>query len=54
MPLLILSFHQQLPGMDDFIEVFRGCTSIEHAKRVVDLLARSLNYYPTKEQATRH
>ncbi|MBY0313290.1 MAG: hypothetical protein K2W85_14575 [Phycisphaerales bacterium] len=52
-PLMILSFFQGIPGTepDMRFEVFRGIVTVDHAKKIVDVLAKQLNHYPVKDSA---
>ena len=51
-PIVFLTFDFVVTDVGDpvSIEVSRLCMSETHAKRMVDVLARSLDYYPTKPE----
>jgi len=50
-PIAVISLFHQIPyaGSDRLVEVFRGATSIDHLKRMVDVLCKNLNHFPTPE-----
>ena len=48
----ILSFFQVIPGTgNQRLEIFRGITPNQHMKRMIDVLCRTLDYYPTRDSA---
>lgn len=53
--LVIMSFFQMVPGSSDTnkerFEVFRGATTVEHCKKIIDVLAKHLNHYPKEMDA---
>jgi hypothetical protein len=44
----MLRFFAALPDPDRLTEVSRVQTSTTHARQIVDILCRGLNYYPSK------
>ena len=44
-------FDALVPEMKCRVEVARVCTPLEHIKAMIDMLAKSTNYYPTKPEA---
>ena len=52
-PVAIISFFQQIPGHGDRLEVFRGVTTMEHVKKMIALLCRNADYFPTKDEAAK-
>lgn len=46
-----MSFYQVVPGAgNNRVEIFRGITSNTHLKRMVEVLCRTLQYYPTPDE----
>jgi hypothetical protein len=46
-PVATLRFYSVVT--DRLVEACRVQTSVEHVRQIVDVLARSLDYYPTKK-----
>lgn len=47
---ILLSFMQQIPGEIPNIEGARILLEDDHAKQLVDIICRNLDYFPTKEK----
>lgn len=53
-PVAIISLFQQIPGAGtDRMEVFRGVTTVEHIKKMIVVLCKSADYFPSREEALR-
>lgn len=46
----LLSFYSQLPDVEERPEVCRIMTSRKHVHAMIDVLCRTLGYYPDKQE----
>jgi hypothetical protein len=53
--LIVMSFFQLIPfdaGSKERFEIFRGVTSSSHAKKLIEVLCKTTDHYPTKQKAS--
>jgi len=46
--MVFLMFDTMVPEYGCMVEVSRLCTPVEHARRIVEVLAKTLDYYPAR------